>query len=81
MVFVSRFFFCNVSIFLSIIVPHCSGDIIYLNNTLRITTQKRLTYYGEPFISISLNYFTITTRFVLLMGKMFCEEPTPFQVN
>lgn len=28
-----------------------------------------------------LNYFTITTRFVPLIGKMFCVEPTPFQVS
>ena len=36
---------------------------------------------GEPETLFRYNYLTITTRLVLLIGKMFCEEPTPFQVN
>ena len=37
---------------------------------------------GESFIyCFRLNYFTITTRLVPLTGKMFSEEPTPFQVS
>ena len=36
---------------------------------------------GEPQTLYRYNYFTITTRLVLLAGKMFSVEPTPFQVN